>query len=140
MNEIESLIPHRPPFLFVNQIISADKDTIVGLKTFDDSFEGFEGYFPDKKLVPGVILVESMAQCGGAGVREAGFAREGLFVLAVIENARFLGIVNFGDTVKMTIKNHRITDKAIKQSGICEVDGKIVIEAKWLSMNTLNAG
>jgi len=135
-DKVEDLIPHRNPFLFVDRIISADKDTIVGLKKFDSSFYGFEGYFPEKKLVPGAILIESMAQCGGAGVKEAGLIQgDGLFVLASITSARFLAIVSPDDTVKMTIKNQRVTDKTIKQSGICEVNGKVVAEAEWLSVN-----
>jgi len=138
MNKIENLLPHRYPFLFVDQIISADKDMVIGLKKFDNTFEGFEGYFPNKKLVPGVILIECMAQCGGAGVKEAGLVKNGLFVLAAVESARFLLTVSPNDTVKIIVKNHRITDKTIKQSGICEVNEKTVIEAKWLSVNTLN--
>jgi UDP-3-O-[3-hydroxymyristoyl] N-acetylglucosamine deacetylase/3-hydroxyacyl-[acyl-carrier-protein] dehydratase len=65
LEDIKKLLPHRYPFLMVDKIISLDETTVVGIKnvTFDEPF--FQGHFPDEPIMPGVLLVESLAQCGG---------------------------------------------------------------------------
>ena len=132
MKEIENLLPHRHPFLFVDEIISANQDEIVGIKTFDESIEFFNGHFPKLKIVPGTILVESMAQCGGAGVNKIKTKSNGLFSLATIESVKFHKPVECGQTVKTVVKNIRIGEKAIKQSGISYVNDISVAEATWM--------
>lgn len=130
MNNINALLPHRSPFQFVDNIIYANPDEIVGVKTYDPYFS--RGHFPQHQLVPGVLLIEAMAQCGGAGLNTLGVAGTALWGLAAIENARFLGIVEPGNTVKMIIKNLKITNRIIKQSGIAYCNGKIVVKAEWI--------
>ena len=65
LEEIKRRLPHRYPFLMVDKIISLDENTVVGIKnvTFDEPF--FQGHFPDEPVMPGVLIVESLAQCGG---------------------------------------------------------------------------
>lgn len=132
MNDIESLIPHRFPFLFVDEILSAETDEIVGIKTYDNSFSFFQEYFSHKKIVPNVILIESMGQCGGAGIKKLGIGGDALYGFAVIENVRFFSNVEFGQTVKMVIKNLKISNKVIKQSGTAFCNGEVVAEATWM--------
>lgn len=136
MNEIETLIPHRDPFLFVDEIETANENEIIGHKHYDESFEYFKGHFPHLKIVPGMILVESMAQCGGAGVRKLRKSEDGIFVLASIESAQFLNAVEIGKTVRMKIKNIRLGSKVIKQQGTAYVDDKPVAEATWMCART----
>ena len=131
MKEIETLIPHRAPFLFVDEITTVDSDKIVGNRTFDNSEQILKGSFPDFKFVPGMIIIESMAQCGGAGVKMLGIA-QGLFGLANIENANFYKGVKFGDKVRYEIKNIRLSEKIIKQSGVAYVDETPVADATWM--------
>lgn len=88
MAEVEKLIPHRTPFLFVDQIISFSNETIIGIKTFDDRDLWLKGSVPESEYIPGTILIESMAQCGGAGVKLLGITN-GIFGLATIEDAEF---------------------------------------------------
>ena len=131
--DIENLIPHRAPFLFVDEIVSVDKEQIVAIKTFDDTNFILKGNFPEFNYVPGTILLESMAQCGGAGVRLLGVSN-GIFALAYIETAEFLKGVLFGDEVKFVIQNLRLSEKIIKQSGKAYVGDDIVMEAAWMSI------
>ena len=131
MKDIESLIPHRAPFLFVDEITTVTPDKIVGNRTFDNSEQILKGSFPDFKFVPGMIIIESMAQCGGAGVKMLGIT-QGLFGLVSIENANFHSGVKFGDKVRYEIRNIRLSEKIIKQSGVAYVDEKPVVDATWM--------
>jgi 3-hydroxyacyl-[acyl-carrier-protein] dehydratase len=131
MKDIESLIPHRAPFLFVDEITTAEPDLIIGNRTFAHSEQFLQGSFPDNTFVPGTIIIESMAQCGGAGVKLLGIT-SGLFGLASIENASFYRGVNFGDKVIYQIRNLRLGDKIIKQSGIAYVSDTAVLSAAWM--------
>ena len=72
MSEVESLIPHRPPFLYLDRILTATEFEIIGIKTFSDSDQFLRGSFPEFDFVPGMVLIESMAQCGGAGIKKLG--------------------------------------------------------------------
>src|SRR5690606_14442191 len=98
MKEIETLIPHRAPFIFIDEITMADSEKVVGNRTFKNSEPILKGSFPFFNYVPGMIIIESMAQCGGAGVKMLGISR-GIFGLANIENANFYKGVQFGDKV-----------------------------------------
>lgn len=134
MNEVESLIPHRAPFLLVDEIVSADEEEIIGVKTYDDSFIFSKGLFPERNMVPGVILVESLGQCGGAGIKKMGICGDALYGFASMENVRFLGKVEVGKTVKMIVRNLKISSRAIKQSGVAYCDGKPVAKATWMCL------
>ncbi|RPJ09200.1 MAG: beta-hydroxyacyl-ACP dehydratase, partial [Spirochaetaceae bacterium] len=68
MSDIEQLLPHRKPFLYVDKLEKATEEEIIGYKTFGPDEYFFKGHFPEYPVVPGVILVETMAQTGGAGV------------------------------------------------------------------------
>jgi len=136
MNLIEELIPHRYPFLLVREIESSDKTEIIGYMTYDkEFFDVFRGHFPNNPIVPGVLLIESMAQCGGAGLKQAKLIGDSLLGLASIQKANFLKAVGFGSKVKMVIKNLRVGDKIVKQSGISYVDNQPVIEAEWVRVS-----
>jgi len=129
---IENLLPHRAPFLFVDDIVSANKEEIVAVKTFDsETNQWLKGSFPEHNFVPGTILIESMAQCGGAAIKQMGIT-DGLFALTSIEHAEFFRGAEYDQPVKYVIKNIRISDKLIKQSGVAYVDELPALEATWL--------
>ncbi len=131
---ITSLLPHRSPFLFVDEIESASDEKIVGVRTFPADEPFFAGHFPEYPVVPGVILVESMAQCGGAGIRRLGTLGEKLFFLASVNNVKFRRQVRPGDTVRMEIENLRITANMLKQKGRALVEGELACEAEWMCL------
>ena len=135
MKDIQSLLPHRAPFLFVDRIEKADKEEIIGYRKFTDADFFFKGHFPGYPVVPGVILVETMAQCGGAGVRSMdGAASDGLFFLASVDKVKFRRQVRPGDEVRMVISNLRVSPKMLKQAGKAYVGDELAAEAEWLCL------
>ena len=135
MDDIKSLLPHRPPFLFVDSVETATEDQIVGYRTFTAKEHFFEGHFPEYPVVPGVILVETMAQCGGAGVSMLGTLGAGaLFFLASVDKVKFRRQVRPEETVKLVVTNLRLSPRMIKQSGIAYVGEEIAAEAEWMCL------
>lgn len=132
-SEIEKLIPHRFPFLFVDEIIIANEKKVIGINTFERSLNNMlTGNFPDFGFIPRMILVESMAQCGGAGVKKAGLAA-GFFGLVSMENIKFLKDVTFGEEIRYVIENIRVSNRIIKQSGVAyDAKNEPIAEASWM--------
>ena len=135
MSEVESLIPHREPFLFVDEIVQADEKKIVAKHIFTENEFFFKGHFPEYPVVPGVVLVETMAQSGGAGLRKQGIIGEGgLFFLATVDKVKFRRQVRPGDEVRSEIENLRVSPKMIKQSGKAYVGDELAAEAEWMCL------
>lgn len=131
---IESLLPHRSPFLFVDHIQEANEERIVGTRTFPEDEPFFAGHFPGYPVVPGVVLVESMAQCGGAGIKQLGTIGDKLFFLASVNNVKFRRQVRPGDTLRMEIDNLRISPRMLKQKGRALVGDEVACEAEWMCL------
>ena len=134
-NDIEALLPHRKPFLFVDEIVSCDDEGSVSTRKFTEDDFFFKGHFPEYPVVPGVILVETMAQGGGAALSfQKKFADDALFFLASVDKVKFRRQVRPGDTVRMEVKNLRVSAKMVKQSGIAYVGDEVAAEAEWLCL------
>lgn len=131
--DILDLLPHRAPFLFVENILSANAEEVIGTKTFNENDQWLKGSFPESGIVPGMILVESMAQCGGAGIKLMELA-DGIFALTTIEHVRFFAGAHFNKEIKYIIQNLRISRSIIKQCGVAYVDGTPIFEATWMSV------
>jgi 3-hydroxyacyl-[acyl-carrier-protein] dehydratase len=133
--EIESLLPHREPFLFVDEIVRADSEKIIARHVFTEKEFFFKGHFPGYPVVPGVILVETMAQSGGAGLRKLGVLGGGaLFFLATVDKVKFRRQVRPGEEVRSEIENLRVSPKMIKQSGKAYVGDELAAEAEWMCL------
>ncbi|GHV86237.1 beta-hydroxyacyl-ACP dehydratase [Spirochaetia bacterium] len=134
-NEIEELLPHREPFLFVDEIVSFNDETITARHVFTEKEFFFKGHFPQYPVVPGVILVETMAQSGGAGLRKQGkLGGDALFFLASVDKVKFRRQVRPGEEVRSEITNLRVSAKMIKQSGKAYVGDELAAEAEWLCL------
>ena len=116
------LLPHRDPFLFVDELISCDETGCLGRYTFTDKDTAipgktvnafFEGHFPFYPVVPGVILVEAMAQVAGCGIVARDVLPEGdaAFLLAGVNKVRFRQAVRPGDKLVTVVENGRIFSK-----------------------------
>jgi len=134
---IQSLIPHRYPFLLVDRIIDLDIEAkrIVGVKnvTFNEPF--FQGHFPGHPVMPGVLVIEALAQASGALV-QLSVAKDpnqpALFYLVKIDKARFSRTVVPGDQLVLEVEQKRMLRRMGLFWGQAKVDGEIVAEAELL--------
>ncbi len=129
--DIEAILPHRAPFLFVDEAENLADGTIKARHLFRPEEPFFAGHFPGYPVVPGVLLIETLAQAGGVGVKlQTGIG--GLFFLASINNVKYRRQVRPGDLFEMEIQTLRGSAKLIKQSGKGYVGGELAVEAEWL--------
>ncbi|WP_243358877.1 3-hydroxyacyl-ACP dehydratase FabZ [Fundidesulfovibrio terrae] len=130
--KILELLPHRYPFLLVDRVISYEKETsLTAIKnvTFNEPF--FQGHFPDKPVMPGVLLLEAMAQAGGLLLA---LSREGLgdklFMFTGINNAKFRKPVTPGDQLTLTCSNVKQKLSLWRMQGRATVNGELACEAE----------
>jgi len=134
-SEIEKLLPHRDPFLFVDEITEATNEKIVAKHVFTEDEYFFKGHFPEYPVVPGVILVETMAQSGGAGLRKLGIlGDDALFFFASVDKVKFRRQVRPGDELRSEVENLRVSPRMIKQRGVAYVGDEVAAEAEWMCM------
>jgi len=132
INRLMQLLPHRYPFLLVDKIIDIDGDlSATGIKNVTMNEPQFTGHFPDTPIMPGVLIIEGMAQTAGAICAEKHFSGEPNTVFFMtIDKAKFRKIVLPGDTLHYKITKTRQKRNIFKYSCIAEVDGKKVAEAQ----------
>ncbi len=131
IQEILSFLPHRYPCLLVDRIIEYEPGKrIVGLKNVTINEPFFQGHFPGVPIMPGVLIVECMAQVGGCLVFESLENRDDKLVFFIgIENARFRKPVRPGDQLEVEMVVDRMKPRIGKLSGKVHVDGQLVCEA-----------
>lgn len=128
--EITAYLPHRYPMLMVDRIVGMTEDSITGLKNVTNNEPYFTGHFPSYAVMPGVMIIEAMAQVGGLLVAKlAPHTRGKIMFLASIEEAKFRKPVVPGDQLKLEMKLLRLKYTVAKMSGVATVDGQVVAEA-----------
>ena len=123
---IQRILPHRYPFLLVDRVIELDPPTkAVGIKQVTVNEPFFQGHFPGYPVMPGVLIVEAMAQVGGVAVLSAAEYRDKLALFAGIDNVRFKRQVKPGDTLRIEVELHQIRRGIGMGSGTATVDGDL---------------
>ena len=130
---IRELIPHRYPLLLVDRIEEVEPGVrAVGTKNVTQNEPFFEGHFPDYPVMPGVLIVEAMAQVGAVGVMALEEFRGKLALFAGIDGVRFRRQVIPGDTLRMEVELTRLKGRAGRGKGNATVDGERVCEAELM--------
>lgn len=135
IEEIQQLLPHRYPFALVDRIIDfVPGKKAVGIKNVTFNEPQFQGHFPGRPLMPGVLIVEAMAQVGGIVLKKmAGSdASGGLFVFAGIDKVRFRRPVTPGDQLIITAEILKVKGRFGKMQAIATVDGQLVAEGELM--------
>ena len=130
LNQIRRVLPHRYPFLLVDRILEVSEDgkKAVAIKNVTANEPFFQGHFPDDAIMPGVLIVEALAQAGGAALL-AEHARDGkLAMLVGIDGFRFRRPVVPGDTLRLEVELVRMRGPVGRVHGRALVDGQVVAE------------
>jgi beta-hydroxyacyl-ACP dehydratase FabZ len=128
--EIRDILPHRYPFLLVDRITEMERDRIVGVKNVTANEPFFMGHFPDFPVMPGVLIVEAMAQVAGVLVlKEVPDRKKRLVLLASVEEAKFRKPVLPGDVLTIEMAMVRRKTSVVKMKGEAKVGGEVVAEA-----------
>ena len=131
INEIMAILPHRYPFLLIDRVLEIEpRQRIVAIKNVTINEPHFTGHFPDYPIMPGVLMIEAIAQTGGALLLTEIPDRESkLMVFTGIEAARFRRPVTPGDQLRIEVKVLNWRTRVVKMAGVITVDGKVVCDA-----------
>jgi len=140
MAQIQTLLPHRYPFLLVDKVLSIDYDArkIVATKNVSINEPFFQGHFPNQPIMPGVLIIEAMAQAGGV-LTQLTLGRDSqskLFYMVKVDKARFTKQVVPGDVLEMHVEIKRVIRNMAVYDCVAKVDGEIVACAEVLCAGT----
>ena len=138
VNTIQSLLPHRFPFLLVDRVVEFEPHTrVLGIKNVTINEPFFQGHFPSQPVMPGVLVLEALAQAGGVLTQlssqvDGSFGEGKIFYLVKIDNARFSRMVVPGDQLQLEVTIKRLIRNMAMYTGIARVDGQQVACAEIL--------
>ena len=137
VQEIMRRIPHRPPFLLIDRAVEfTPHKSLVGIKCVTINEPFFAGHFPGNPVMPGVLLIEAMAQTGGLLMSKSwDVETEGKIILFMsVDNCRFRRPVVPGDVVRLEVEVARARGDVVKFQGRAMVEGKLAAEAEFAAM------
>ena len=128
--QIMRIIPHRYPFLLIDRVIELEQGKrVVAIKAVTANEPQFTGHFPDRPIMPGVLMVESMAQAGAVAVLSLPENRGKLALFAGIDDCRFRRTVLPGDTLRIEVTVEKLSRLFGKARTVASVDGEVAVEA-----------
>ncbi len=131
IEKIKAIIPHRYPFLLVDKVVEIDEGKrAVGLKNVSANEPFFQGHFPQYAVMPGVLIVEALAQVGAVALLSMEENKGRLAFFAGIDKCRFRRQVRPGDQLRLEVEIIRYRGKIGKGKGIATVDGEVACEAE----------
>ncbi|MDX2120637.1 MAG: 3-hydroxyacyl-ACP dehydratase FabZ [Gemmatimonadota bacterium] len=135
VTKIQELLPHRYPFLLVDRILEVQgTQKIVGLKNVTVNEPFFQGHFPGHPIMPGVLIVEAMAQTGGLLLMERVTERENKVVyFMALDAVKFRKPVVPGDQLRMEVEMLQFRGKIARMKGVATVEGQVVTEAEMMA-------
>jgi len=132
INEIKKYLPHRYPFLLVDRIVDIEEKKITGIKNVTINEPFFQGHFPEYPVMPGVLIVEALAQTLGVLILRMEENRGKLAFFASINNAKFRKPVLPGDTLILETEVTKYRTRIVQAHGIAKVGEDVVAEADLL--------
>ena len=127
---IKRVLPHREPFLFVDAILEMTEKTVVGIKKLTGKEEFFKGHFPQRPLMPGVLMVEALAQTGGVLMLSKPEHRGKIAYLASVSEARFRRVVSPGDELRLEVEVLKFKSRVGIVKGVAKVGSEVACEAE----------
>ncbi|MGG1630978.1 3-hydroxyacyl-ACP dehydratase FabZ [Rossellomorea sp. NRS-1567] len=133
INQIKEIVPHRYPFLLVDRILEVeDGKKAVGIKNVTANEEFFNGHFPDYPVMPGVLIVEALAQVGAVAMLKVEDNRGRLAFFTGIDKCRFKRQVKPGDQLRLEVEMIRFKGPIGKGKGVATVDGEVACELEMM--------
>jgi len=133
INQIMDIIPHRPPFLLVDRIVEVDAGKrAVGIKNVTMNEPYFVGHFPGNPIMPGVLIVEALAQVGSVAMLQVEDNKGKLGLFAGIDGMRFRGQVKPGDVLRLEVEITKLKGPIGKGHAVATVEGKVVAEGELM--------
>lgn len=129
---IQNILPHRYPFLLVDRIIEVGEKRVVGIKNVTINEPFFQGHFPGHPIMPGVLIIEAMAQVGGVGALAVNENVGKLAYFLSINSAKFRKPVVPGDRLVMEVELLKQKMSIMQTRGVAKVDGVVVAEAEMM--------
>ncbi|PFJ17417.1 3-hydroxyacyl-[acyl-carrier-protein] dehydratase FabZ [Bacillus cereus] len=131
IQQIKEIIPHRYPFLLVDKVLEVEEGKrAVGIKNVTANEEFFNGHFPNYPVMPGVLIVEALAQVGAVAMLKKEENRGRLAFFAGIDNCRFKRQVRPGDQLRLEVEMTRVRGAIGKGKAIATIDGEIACETE----------
>jgi len=136
INEVKNFLPHRYPFLLIDKVVDFEVGkSLTAIKNVSFNEPQFTGHFPSQPIMPGVLIIEALAQATGilAFKSEVGKPQEGqIYMLVGVDNARFKRMVEPGDQLKLEVEVLTVKRGIWKFKGIASVDDKVVTSAELM--------